>query len=477
MWPRFLRKAFLAVLLLAARGASGETVDLTESRVIDLALEQNLSVLAAGEDREIAKTAIQQAKSVFDTQIHASADHLIDKRDQAIPLFGTDNRTTNFNLGAARAFPSGTRLSADWLNERNSTNSAFASINPSYESTVDLSIRQPILKNAFGQQDRGGVRLARKHFERIDHQSRRRVLEAVYRVLFDYWAWVSHRQNAGATSESVTQARRFEHLAGQKKIFGLYETTDVLAARANRLEMENLLTVAQRERDDAAGRLKRGLNLDADAALSSGEPIPVGGAAGHDQARVAALANRSDYAAAKAHVEARQIEISLAKNRKWPEVDLVGSLKLNGVDSGYGNSLGEVGGADHPAYLFGGEFSWSLENRFARGEARRAEHESRKALFELKDVENQVVQEVDERWREAQSTLKQLKADREIERVQREKWVLELEKYGVGRSSSDFVIRYQEDYLAARRRTIATLFQHRMAVLGLKLAEETLVEK
>ncbi|HSA59268.1 MAG TPA: TolC family protein [bacterium] len=483
MPARFLRRTalvalFLAIIGMAGRAATAETVYLTEQKVIDLALEKNLSVLVAGEDREIGRTGIQGAKSVYDTQLSLTADHLIDKRDQAIPVFGTDNRTTNWNLGLSRAFPTGTRADLNWTNQRNSTNSPFATLNPYYEPAVEMALRQPVLKNTFGKQDRGGVALAKKRFEEIDFLARRRVMEAVYGVLSDYWAWVTHRGNADVTETSVAEARRLEALAAEKKIFGLYETTDVLAARANRMQMENQLTEAIRQRDDALGRLKRGLDFpdEEDARSSDAVPVSAGGG-GREDALASAMANRSDYAAARARVEAQKIEVSLARNRKWPQMDLVASLRLNGVDTSYGSSLGEIGGGDHPAYFFGGEFAWPIENRLAKSESRRAEHEKKKALFELKDVENRVAQEVEERWREVQSTRKQVANAREIERVEREKWTLELEKYRVGRSSSDLVIRYQEDYLEARRRALASLFQHRMAVLGLKLAEETLVER
>jgi len=475
MFRSFFRKAAVAVFLLASRSASAETLALSERKVIDLALDQNLSVLSAGEDREIGRTGIDGAKSVFDTQLTLQGDHLIDKRDQAIPVFGSDNRTTNWNLELERSFPTGTRAGLAWSNQRNSTNSPFATLNPYYEPTLALNLRQPVLKNAFGKQDRGGVDLARKRFEEIDFLTRRRVMEAVYGVLYDYWAWVTHKGNASVTATSVAEAKRFEETAGQKKIFGLYETTDVLAARANRMQMENQLTEANRQRDDALGRLRRGLNLpDEDVRASDAIPVLKGGTS-REAVLSTALAKRSDYAAARAKVEAQKIELDLASNRKWPQLDLLGSLKLNGVDASYGSALGEVGGADHPAYFFGGEMQWSLENRLARSGARRADHEKKKALFELKDAENRVVQEVEERWREVQATLKQVANSREIERVQGEKWRLEMEKYRVGRSSSDLVIRYQEDYLAARRQTLASLFQHRMSVLGLKLAEESLV--
>lgn len=477
----YRKSAWVLIWLLAftvfGAPVRAETVVLTERKVIDLALEQNLSVLRAAEDREIGRTGIDGAKSVYDTQLSLQGDHLIDKRDRAIPVFGTDNRTTNWNLGLDRAFPTGTRAGLHWTNQRNATDSAFATLNPYFEPTVELALRQPVLKNTFGKQDRGAVALAKKRFEEIDFLSRRRVLESVYAVLFDYWGWVTNKANAAVTQTSVNEARRFEEIAQQKKIFGLYETTDVLAARANRMRMENQWIEAQRQRDDALGRLRRGLNVGDAEAVTASDAIPVvNPASGREAALATALANRSDYAAAKARVEAQNIELALAKNRKWPQLDLLGTLKLNGVDPGYGNALGEIGGGDHPAYFLGGEFQWPIENRLARSDAKRADHEKKKALFDLKDAENRVSQEVEERWREVASTLKQVANGREIERAQAEKWRLELEKYRVGRSSSDLVIRYQEDYLEARRQALASLFQHRMAVLGLKLAEETLVE-
>lgn len=469
-----LRPALVALCLIA-RSAAAETVSLTESKVIDLALERNLSVQIARTDRDIGETQIQAAKSVFDTTLSLTADHLIDKRDNAIPIFGTDNRTTNWNVGVSRAFPTGTRASVDWLNQRNSTNSSFADVNPYFSSDVGLSLRQPVLRNAFGKQDRGGVSLAKKRFEEIDHFSRRQVLESVYVVLVDYWAWVTNQTNVSVTERSLGVARRFEGIASKKKIFGLYETTDVLASRANRLQVENQLTESVRLREDALGRLKRGLGMGSEDQVVAREGIPAETGGGREQALATALANRSDYAAARARVEGRDIEVSLAKNRKWPELDLLGSLRLNGVDGAYGDSLGEIPAGDHPAYFFGGEFSWPIENRLARSDARRAGHEKRKALFELKDSENRVTQEVEERWREVQSTLKEVKTAREIEEALKEKSELEFKKYDVGRSSSDFVIRFREDYLTAQRRTLASLYRHRVAVLGLKLAEETLI--
>jgi len=410
------------------------------------------------------------------SRLEFAVDRLIDKSDQAIPIFGTDNRTTHFNLGLSRILPSGTRASLTWQNRRESTDSAFATLNPFYESIVALSIEQPLLNNFFGRQDRGEVSLARKRLAATAAFSQRTIVESIYRVLVDYWHWITQQKIVHITRRSLQEARRLEKLADQKKSLGLYESTDVLAAKANRLQIENQLVTAEKEKDNSLGRLRRGLDLHRDDVIVSHETFPFEQESSDPEEMLAtALENRADYRAIRSRVEEKELALALAKNRKWPELDLVASLQLNGVDGSYKSSLSEIGGGDHPAVLFGATFEWPLENRLARSEAQRATWEKMKALFELKEMENRVTQEVEEMWREVEAWYKQVRINRRIERLQRKKWRQELKKYRQGRSSSDLVIRYQEDYLTAQRVTFNALFRYRSAILGLRLATNTLI--
>ncbi len=471
-----LRRKILLLCLFLPASASAETYSLTEKRVIDLALERNVNVATAEIDREVAQTYVQGAKSVFDTSVKAQVNHLVDKSDQAIPIFGTDNRTTNFNVGVSRAFPTGTRAGVDWTNQRNSTNSPFAVVNPYYDSRLDFSLRQPLLRNAFGAIDRGNVTAAWKHLDRVTYASRRRSAEAVYGVLYDYWKWIADRANVELTRRSLDEARTFESLSEKKKIFGIYETTDILSARANRSLRESDLVEAVRLRDDDLGRLKRQLDFGEDDRVESSQSLAkVSFSGSRETVLRQAFQRRSDYRAAKSLVEARDVEASIAKNKKWPVLDAVGSVGVNGIDGAYGSSLDEIRATDHPRYFVGGELQWTVENRFARAESKRAEQEKKRALRELKDVEKRIAQEVDANWREVQASRKELSLLSESEKALREKWREEGRKYETGRSSSDFVSRFQEDYLAAQRQTLAAWFRYRMAVVGLKLAQETLL--
>ncbi len=466
----------LAVLGTPVTPLSAETLNMTEAKALALALDQNLGVKIAESDAAISKTRIMEAKSVFDTVASFEVNHLIDQRDQTSTIFGTDNRTTRWDLGVSKKLPSGTQTSVEWRNERNTTDSPFATFNPNYDSVVALSVQQPLMKNFVGMQDRGQVNLARKNYEAQDANSQRRISEAVFNVLQNYWDWIRNRSNVRVTSQSYSQAKKFEDISKQKEQFGLHESTDVLAAKANSLQILNQLRTAKRGRDDAVGRFRRGLNLKESVRIESSEKMPF---SKHlpdlNLALTTALESRPEYFAAKRNLEARKIGLSLAKNAKWPQLDLIASLELNGVNSNYSGSSSEAFSADHPRFFIGGQFRLPLENRAARSGKNRAEVEKVKALYELKDAENKITQDVEEQWRALQTSIKTVRTNRRIQHLQYEKWQEELKKYRTGRSSSDIVIRYQEDYLTAQRVTINSLFNYRMAVLGLRLAQNTLV--
>src|SRR4030095_191825 len=198
------------VFLLFSAPAWVETLTLTEEKVIDLFLEKNLDVKLAEADRKISETDIQKAQSVFDTYFNSRVDYLINKKDQAIPLFGTDNRTLNFDVEASKAFPIGTRTEAFWRNHRESTNSSFATLNPFYEPTLGLSVSQPFLRHFAGRIERGHVTVARRRFEAVDVETRRRILEALRPVALTYWKWIRDLNDLEITQRSLQEAFRLE---------------------------------------------------------------------------------------------------------------------------------------------------------------------------------------------------------------------------------------------------------------------------
>jgi outer membrane protein TolC len=467
----------LSVIFLSwTSSVTAETHQLTEEKVIERALAQNLGVKITETERAMGEAQIMAAQAPFDTLLSAEINHLIDKSEKTSIIFGTDNSQTNWNLGIARRFATGTQASLQWLNRRETTNSTFTTFNPNYESIVELAITQPLLNNFFGYQDRGRVSVARKNFASLDHRSQRVISEQVFQVLGNYWRWLTNRRIETVTARSLKEAKHFEEVSKEKEKFGLHESTDVLASQANRLLISNQLLLVREQKNNTLGQLRRDLNLDKASSLSSKEEIyfetELPELAG---VLSTALMHRPEYLAAKNDVENQKLQVSLAKNSLWPQLDLLASLQANGVRADYGDSAETAAGFGNPSFFVGGQFQWALENRLARSDRDKAELAKARALYQLKNVEHQVSQNVEEQWRQLQTSVQTVQTNRRIEQLQRNKWQEELKKYRTGRSSSDIVIRYQEDYLNAQRITLESLFNYRIALLGLRLAQNVLL--
>ena len=189
------------------------------------------------------------------------------------------------------------------------------------------------------------------------------------------------------------------------------------------------------------------------------------------------LANRGDYQSAQALLERENIQVSLKKNSRWPELDLVSTLTLNGVDSRYSHSLQESVTADHPNWLIGLQFKVPLENRLARGEYSRAQLTKAKAVLQVKHAENQIRVAVDTALRDLDLKQKSLTMAKKISSLQREKWQSELKRYSVGKSSSDLVIRYHNDYLASKENYLQALLDLQTATLEYERVTNTIFER
>lgn len=453
-----------------------EVVYLSEAGVIEMALQQNLGVQIAKVDQQVGQTTVMASKAVFDTLLSLNGDYFIDKKDVPIPVFGDDNTTATWNLSLAKVLPTGTRTRLEWLNRRETTNSPFALISPFFDSTARLAIEQPLLNNYFGFQDRGGVKVAKKEYEASDAAAQRQIREAVFSVLSDYWRWVTDQSIVKVQKKAVEEARHFEEVAQQKEQFGLYESTDVLTAQSSRLDFESRLVLAQLNEENSRSQLLTDLDFNQATAIQSHETIHLkDDNVGLHQALTTALEQRTDYKAAQANLKARKIELALAKNSRWPELDLVASLALNGVDGDYGTALSDLGSTDHPAYFVGGEFSFPLENRLARSETKRASLGKRRALYGLKNLENKIRQDVEVQWRSIRELARIVVIRQRTSKIQRDRLEEEFRKYQMGRSDSDIVTRFQQDYIQAQRVELEALFNYRLAVLGLRLAQNTLI--
>lgn len=474
--------SILIVLALALPAAAQEKVRLSAADVERIALDQSYSVKQTWLASDAAQQNIMESKGIFDTNLGADVSYQLDDSAKPSPIYGGRIDTLIAGVSASKKLPSGTEVGVGLAQERVKYNDALTingnpvfPPNALYEPIISFSLSQPVMKNVGGYQDRRQVKSAELGALAAELSAQRQVETLVYGALSDYWNLVVVRRLIEARIKSVQFARQFLATTDEEFKLGTAEETDVLAARANVLvrddELRGLREVERAWEESLRTKLAMGpgvsiVNVEREPPL-----IKLGGTIA---SRIAgALETRRDYQASKRELELREVELAVAKNERWPSMDLYSTLELNEIRGSMSSAWSSV---NSPNWKVGMQFSMPLENRVARAGKNRADIGKASAIVALKDLENRIANSVARHVKEVNARKKIITQSRRAVSLQREKLKQENEKYGMGRSTSDLIVRYQDDVVAAEQGHAEAWLAYKTSVLNLALAEGKLVD-
>jgi len=377
-----------------------ETVRLSSRDVQKMMLDRGYSVQQARLRSEAVQTSIMQTKGMYDTNLGADVSHEIDKSAQPSPLFGNRIDTTDWGIGVKKHFSTGTDAGLAFTSERvkyfNSINVGGQPLFPPqalYEPIIAFTVNQPVLKNTGGYLDRRKVKSVELESLAFQLDSQREIETLVFGALNDYWNLVIIRKLIESKKKSVQFAQQFLSTTLDEFKLGTAEQTDVLAARANVLVRKDELMGTEEVERVWQENLRVKLGLGPDIYIDNIEKTPyfVDLSSSESVLIDNALVNRRDYQASKRELERREVKLEMAKNERWPSMDLYTTLALNEIKTSYGSALGDV---DNPDWKIGMMFSVPLENRAARAGKKRADIEKKSAIIALKDLENRIANKV-----------------------------------------------------------------------------------
>ncbi|MEJ2086515.1 MAG: hypothetical protein P8Y44_12695, partial [Acidobacteriota bacterium] len=128
-------------------------VQLSLEDAISVALERNLSLVIERYLVEESDLAIKRSRGIYDLFGTIDMQALEDTSPTASNLeagLGQDVQNfkrKNWNFGLDQLTPTGGTVFLDWVNQRDETNSSFATLNPAYRIDLDLSVSQPLMRN------------------------------------------------------------------------------------------------------------------------------------------------------------------------------------------------------------------------------------------------------------------------------------------------------------------------------------------
>ncbi len=456
--------------------AENNNFTLSESDVVTLVLRQNLDTLAQALDPQIAQTAVTQVQSRFDTLISGQVFYDLDQSEKENIVYGTDNRALLFEARVQKKLPQGVEGAMTLSNRRDSSNSPFATAPVLYEQTLALEARAPFLKNRFGKTDRGEVAYAQAQQEITRDQSLQRVEDITFQVVRTYWNLVAAQDFLQVTQRFLTMSEEFLRVTRDKKVLGISEDPDVLAAEALVLRRKTEVLRAKNLIQDLRENLRNQLDLRGGIAPMPKEDLGLQlKKVSQETIYAEALKNRSDYQAILKEAKAQDIRIAVAKDQKLPGLDLVTSLELNEIEPEEEAFLfGSLSGVN-PRWLIAAQFTVDLENRLAKSSLERGRLEKARALIRIKKLENDIAIDIDEAYRELQLQRQEEANYTAVSALEKKKLDIEVKNFSIGRSSSDIIVRFQDDYLNAERERLESELRVKQAWVRLRYLMAVLV--
>lgn len=461
-----MRKLLFILCLIFSTPTAARPISAED--VIRLTREQSPAGLAIQLAPEIADYDIEIAKSQYDLNLKSQINHTVDKSERTSTIFGTESTLTNINLSATQLTPSGTILDLSFNNIRQTSNSPFVTSSPVYDARAILSVTQPILKNHFGLATRANVSMARKQREALAYQAKSDLQDLTYKNLVTYWNWYLQLHLYRLNSEALTLARKTLLTNQEKLARGLLERIDLYTFSANLNLQENQLLTVKEQIIKLENDLKYALGIPDDAIhpAKNARHTPKG----PDTTLIAeALNSNPILATLRKDLEAHDISIAVQKNARLPSLDLVGSFTLNGIDPGYDTAVNDIGDG-HPIWAGGVNLNFPLQNRAATAGVKKLSLQKQQKLYSYQNAENKILALTRDSFERVLTNLKRLSVTAEMVRHQRLKWEGEITRYDQGRSSPDTVIRYQDEYLNARKLELQTKVAVEMATLDLDYA-------
>ncbi|MBL9140281.1 MAG: TolC family protein [Phycisphaerae bacterium] len=366
----------------------GEVI-LTLQKAVSSAVENNLAVQQARLDEAISQTDIIRAEAVFDTVLFASGGY--SRSNQPQPVLNTggggaillnpsaDQRNWTLTTGLQQQFATGTNVSISssmgWLDVNDPGNTITP--NPSYDTSVNLTLSQPLLKGFGLDVNLAQVRLAKNQDRRAVQAVRQQLLQTVSQVEAVYWQVYVQRQRLVSARWLLKVGEDVRDLLERRRG---YDTTLAQYSDAiSKVEDRRAQVIrAERELQRAVNALKQVMNEPLlppggnETIVIADSPVDQPLRYSMGDALATAMAQNPQIAAALLSINDASIGLDVAENGRLPQLDLQASGALYGLASGLSDSWGSLGDNDWIEYAIGATFRQPLGNRAAEAEYRRA---------------------------------------------------------------------------------------------------------
>lgn len=489
----------LALTFISYIFAEQPIKELSLQDAITLALEKNLDLQIEKYNPEVSDAQIAYQKGIFYPTFSSTIQSESSTRPANSDLQGATQISENiFNYNFAISYLStyGTNASLTFQNSRNDTNSIFVTLNPTYYSSLNFNLTQPLLRN-FGKDNVQYLYIQAKNNKLISNENyRQKIIDIILATQQAYWDTVYAYENYEVKKYSLELAKKLLKDTETQVEVGSLAPIEVLTAKADVATREEQLIAAENLILKAENVLKSLIDDNEDPQLllyrikPTTQPDHENPTFNYEELVETALKNRPEISITEVNIKVRQEDEKYYKNKLLPDLNLKFSLGLNGVGGerilysgdffnrqiigkvpgGYSDTLEQLFGADYRNWALGFEFVYPIFGKQEKANYLKVQLEKDKAILQKKRIKQQIIIELENALLEIEYSFKRIEAAKVATELQYEKLKAEEKKLEVGLSTNFYVLKYQEDLSIAKSNELAAIIAYKKAIAQLEHA-------
>ncbi len=451
-----------------------ETVRLSLFDAIRHGLEKNQEIRIVAFTPQQAQEGLADAESVFDPEFFTEGTFRRDPNLQSSVTRVVMEDDSLLQTGIRKPLGTGGSVSgALSLNYGDLLNAEF---DRTYRYTFapTFEIRQPLLKNIGGREEKAAIKIANYQMGISKEAFRRKVIDIATRISRAYWQIYLLRDYELIDQQNLNMAEEIYRRETVRVMEGLSQQLDVERARSKAESRRgNLINSTERLRV-GTDQLKllinwSNVNIDSHVNISptdepSTEPLDVN----EKEVVEKAFQHRPELLQAKQRVSISKVEEDLSQHLKLPTLDVFGRYAVSGYGRELSDAFDDTAFNDEDSWAAGLNFEYPIGNRSVEAKARRKRLARRQSEEKVARLRNQIKQEIKAVLSAIIHAKGKIKSTQIARESARNVVAGEFARFEIGQTTNVELLRAQDLLAATSRSFIRAIVDYNIALAELK---------
>jgi outer membrane protein len=514
--PNYFRRYFARAVTGFELGPPVQFEDYVVDGKLELSVKSYLTLVMANNPNvsiqkltvAISDDAITRGLGIFDPLGSASfsTTRSLTGSTSAVNGAATLNSLSQpLNLGVQQLLPSGATYNINYSDFKSSTNSEFATVNPSYSSFLSFSFSQPLLRGRGSFITKLPITIAKSRLRAAQYTFQDQLIQIVLAAEQQYWAVVGARESVRVAEEGLKLADTALTRARRELELGASSPLDIFQPEQSFANAQLALTQARYtlEQNENALRMQMGADLDPKyrtmpLVLTESVTPPPASAMDKEKLVAQALAYRQDLKSTRQALDVDDLLIRQANDQLRPSLSLSGQYGTSGtggpqfilqntftggsqivsvIPGGVTDALSQMFGFGLPTYGFGLTLTLPLKNRVAASNLADASVNRKMDAFRVRAAEQGVRLQVLTAISNVESSRASVALAKTARDLAKKRVDAEQKKYELGIDTIFFLLTAETDLTTAESQLVNQTINYRLSELALLRAAGTLLEE